>query len=258
MTALADIVQLDQINEDRFVTHNLVTNGGFLYGGQLIAQALMAMCRTVDAGRVPHSLHAYFIAGGKSTEPLEYSVTRDRDGRAYSARSVSAIQDGRVLMNMLGSFQIPEEGIEAQAQTFPKVAPPPAEPELYALPTSPDAQIWDPEPDANLPHPTRAWCRFEAALPEDPALQACALAYMSDFFNGLVRFPEFPAGASVSSLDHAMWFYRRTNMNTWHLMDWAGHSVSGGRGHYSGAFYDASGVMVAGVSQEALVRVPSA
>ncbi len=83
MTALADIVQLDQISEDRFVTHNLVTNGGILYGGQLIAQALMAMCRTVDAGRVPPSLHAYFIAAGKSTEPIEYSVTRDRDGRAY-------------------------------------------------------------------------------------------------------------------------------------------------------------------------------
>ena len=258
MTALAEIVRLDPVGEDRFVTHTIVSNGGFLYGGQLLAQALMAACLTVEPGRVPHSLHAYFIAGGKSTEPIEFAVSRDRDGRSYSARSVSVIQDGRVLMNMLCSFQVPEQGIEAQAPTFPRVAAPPDDPSLYSLPTSPDAQVWDPEPEAQLPHPTRAWCRFEQALPDDPVLQACALAYMSDFFNGLVRFPEFPAKASVSSLDHAMWFYRHTNMNDWHLMDWVGHSVSGGRGHYSGQFYDARGRMIAGVTQEALVRAPSA
>ncbi|MDO8731899.1 MAG: thioesterase family protein [Actinomycetota bacterium] len=258
MTALADIVQLDSLSDDRFLTHNIVTNGGFLYGGQVLAQALKAACMTVDAERVPHSLHAYFIAGGKSTEPIEFAVSRDRDGRAYSARSIAVMQEGRLLMNMLASFQVPEEGIEAQAPTFPSVARPPAEPNLYSLPTSPDALVWDPEPDANLPHPTQAWCRFESELPDDPVLHACGLAYMSDFFNGLVRFDEFPAKVSVSSLDHAMWFYRPTNMNEWHLMDWVGHSMSGGRGHYSGQFYDASGVMVAGVTQEALVRIPSA
>ncbi|MDP2013871.1 MAG: thioesterase family protein [Actinomycetota bacterium] len=258
MTELADIVRLNTVSEDRFVTSNIVTNGGFLYGGQLLAQALMAACKTVESQRVPHSLHCYFIAGGKSTEPIEFAVSRDRDGRAYSARSISAIQDGRVLMNMLASFQVPEEGINAQASTFPSVTAPPANPVLYSLPTSPDALVWDPAPDSSIAHPSRAWCRFESELPDDPALQACALAYMSDFFNGLVRLPGFPRNAAVSSLDHAMWFYRPTKMNEWHLMDWVGNSVSGGRGHYSGQFYDASGVLVASVAQEALVRIPRA
>ncbi len=258
MTALVDIVKLDTIGEDRFVTATIVTNGGFLYGGQLLAQGLMAACTTVDAARVPHSLHCYYIAGGKSTEPVEFAVQRDRDGRSYSARSIAAIQDGRVLMNMLASFQVPEEGFDVQGATIPNVAQPPAEPALYPLPTSPDAQLWDPEPDAALAQPTRAWCRFAQALPDDPALQACALAYMSDFFNGFGRLPGYPQKSGVSSLDHAMWFYRQTNMNDWHLMDWTGHSIAGGRGHYSGQFYDAAGVMVAGVAQEALVRRPPA
>ena len=257
MTALADIVKLDTVSEDRFVTATIVTNGGFLYGGQLLAQTLMAACKTVDADRVPHSMHGYFIAGGKSAEPVEFAVTRDRDGRSYSARSVAVMQDGRVLMNVLASFQVPQEGFDTQANTFPLVVLPPAEPALYALPTSPDALVWDPAPDDSLAQPTRAWCRFESPLPDDPAMQACALAYMSDFFNGFGHLPGFPQKSGVSSLDHAMWFYRPTKMNEWHLMDWTGHSISGGRGHYTGQFYDSSGVMVAGVAQEALVRQPS-
>ena len=256
MTALADIVKLDTVGDDRFVTATIATNGGFLYGGQLLAQTLMAACATVDADRVPHSMHGYFIAGGKSTEPVEFAVKRDRDGRSFSARSIVVIQDGKVLMNVLASFQLPQEGVDTQAPTFPEVVQPPGDPVLYALPTSPDAQVWVPEPDGSIAQPTRAWCRFAAPLPDDPALQACGLAYMSDFFNGFGHLPGFPQKSGVSSLDHAMWFYRPARMNEWHLMDWTGHSIAGGRGHYTGQFYDSSGVMVAGVAQEALVRPP--
>lgn len=256
MTTIHDIVALDELGDDRFVTANLVTNGGFLYGGQLLAQALMAACRTVEADRIPHSLHAYFIAGGRSTEPIEFRVTRDRDGRSYSARSVAAVQDGRVLLNMLVSFQVPEDGIEAQGDALADVPRPPADYVPWPHPCSPDAQLWDPEPDAALAHPSRGWCRFATPLDDDPVINACAVAYMSDFFNGLVSMPGFPStGVSVSSLDHAIWFYRPTNLHEWHFMDWHGHSVSSGRGHYSGTIHDADGRLVAGVSQEALVRV---
>jgi len=258
MTSIVDIVALNPLGDDRFVTANIVANGGFLYGGQLLAQALMAACRTVDEERAPHSLHCYFIAGGKSTEPIEFVVRRDRDGRSFSARSVAVLQDGKVLMNMLASFQVPEPGIEAQASGFPGPVMPPEGFTPYAHPVSPDAELWDPDPNPELAHPARSWCRFATELSDDPALNACALAYMSDFFNGMVLFPGFPKNAQVSSLDHAMWFYRPTNMSEWHLMDWVGHSIAGGRGHYSGTFYDRSGSMVAGVTQEALVRVPTA
>lgn len=256
MTSITDIVALDALGEDRFVTANLVTNGGFLYGGQLLAQALMAACRTVEPDRLPHSLHCSFIAGGRSTEPIEFQVTRDRDGRSYSARSVSAVQDGRVLVNMLVSFQVPEEGMDLQWEARADVPLPPADFTPWPHPCSPDAQLWDPAPDPAVAHPARGWCRFASEIGDDPVLNACALAYMSDFFNGFVGQPGFPAsGVAVSSLDHAIWFYRPTRMQLWHLMDWHGHSVSSGRGHYSGTIHDADGRLVAGVSQEALVRV---
>ena len=252
---IADIVQLKSIDADRFVSLHTGANEHWLYGGQILAQALMASCNTLTDDRVPHSLHAYFLAAGKSTEPVELHVTRDRDGGSYSARTIDVVQNDQLLMRMMASFQVPEVGFEAQAASFPDVARPSAESDLYDHPVSPDAQFWDVEPDPSLVHPTRLWCRFQSSLPDDPRLQACALAYLSDISNGLVSFPGFPADARVSSLDHSLWFYRPINMSQWHLMDWIGHSISGGRGHYTGHFYDTDGVMVAGAAQEDLVRL---
>ena len=75
-----------------------------LYGGQVAAQALAAAGRTVEAERVPHSLHGYFLRPGDPERPVIYHVHRDRDGGSFSARQVQAVQGGEVIFSMLASF----------------------------------------------------------------------------------------------------------------------------------------------------------
>src|SRR6266699_696591 len=60
-----------------------------VFGGQVIGQALVAACRTLDvAGRPPHSLHAYFLLAGDPKVPIVYNVERVRDGKSFTTRRV--------------------------------------------------------------------------------------------------------------------------------------------------------------------------
>ena len=81
-----------------------------VFGGQVIGQALVAACRTVEKRR-PHSLHAYFILPGDPAVPIIYEVERLRDGRSFSTRRVSAIQHGHPIFAMSVSFHLEEEGL---------------------------------------------------------------------------------------------------------------------------------------------------
>jgi len=254
MSTLVDILAMQSTDQDVFVTGVFDSARPHIFGGQLLAQVLMAACKTVPTERVPHSLHAYFVAAGDSSKPVEIQVTRERDGRTFSARKMTVVQEGRLLMNALSSFQTPETGIEAQSETFPRTPAPGDSYELYPHPVCSDIQIVDTAPELQLAHPARSWSRVLPELKGDNFLQACAMTYVSDFYTGLVQFSEFPKDAMLTSIDHAIWFYRPFNLNNWHLMDWHGHSISSGRGHYSGNFYDDAGRMVASASQEMVVR----
>ncbi|MDO9485317.1 MAG: thioesterase family protein [Actinomycetota bacterium] len=254
MSALVDLLALKSSEQDVFVSGVFDSATPNIFGGQLLAQALMAACKTVIADRPPHSMHAYFIAAADSSKPVAIHVNRERDGRSFSSRKLRVVQGDRLVMNALASFQDPEPGIDAQ-RSIPVGTKAPAEPfGFYEHPVSADIQIVDAAPELPFAHPPRSWSRCVSEIPDDMAVQACVMTYASDFYTGLVQFTEFPQDAVVTSIDHAIWFHRPLHMNEWHLMDWTGHSISSGRGHYSGHFYDSSGQMVAGASQEMVVR----
>src|SRR6476469_5852889 len=165
-----------------------------VFGGQVIGQALVAACRTVD-GRRPHSLHGYFTLPGDPTAPIIYEVERVRDGKSFSTRRVKAIQHGQSIFTLSASFQVEETGLEHQ------IAMPPA--------PSPDDLPDDAEMRRsvmpNMPEPVRryfererpidfgrylaaaprepvfsVWIRTTSPLPDDPAIHRCVLAYASD------------------------------------------------------------------------------
>ena len=87
-----------------------------VFGGQVIGQALVAACRTVEdvAKRPPHSLHAYFLLGGDPKVPIIYEVDRIRDGKSFTTRRVMAIQHGHAIFSMEVSFHGAEEGLSHQ------------------------------------------------------------------------------------------------------------------------------------------------
>lgn len=250
-----------------------------VFGGQVIAQALVAAQRTVDADRFVHSLHAYFVRPGDPSVPIVYQVERLRDGGSFATRQVQAIQHGRAIFTLSSSFQRDEEGYEHQI-ALPDVPSPEelmdeAEFKRIFLPKAPEAirRYWErPRPielrPTSLKHyltteklePLQdVWVRTVGDVPEDRGVQAAILAYLSDMT--LLDASLYPHGTSVfdprlqaASLDHAMWFHRPIRFDDWLLYSQDSPSASGGRGMTRGALYTRSGILVASVAQEGLIR----
>jgi acyl-CoA thioesterase-2 len=282
LIALLDLETLEE-NLFRGVSRDL--GGKSVFGGQVIGQALVAAARTVQ-GRVPHSLHAYFLRPGDMHKAIVYEVDRVRDGHSFSARRVQAIQHGAAILTMIVSFQKPESGDEHQ-QPMPQVPPPEALCPLHVLNAdwlqdyearhgpAPERlreallrelaiEFRPVEPWNPLEAPPAAprqciWFRAAGRLPDDPMLHCCVLAYASDFnlLSTALRphgFSYLQRSAAVASIDHALWFHRAARTDDWLLYAMDSPSAQGARGLSRGLIYDRSGRLVTSVAQESLMR----
>lgn len=253
------MMALEPHGPDTFVASGPRYPWGGLYGGQIIAQALRAASLTVDPAFALHSLHAYFIRLGDASEPIRLEVDRIRNGRSFLTRRVVARQSGGAILNMSSSFQLPEPGAEVQTETLPAVA--------AADDLSNDS--WTSLIDRRFlrhdiaPGRVGAWLRLLEPIGDDPLLNACALAYLSDDLPTdavVARHPDRAPRDSGerrfwnASLDHAIWFHQPIRANDWHLHDFTCHGIVGTRGLSIGSILDQQGRHVATVSQEVLIR----
>jgi acyl-CoA thioesterase II len=251
---LIDLLTLERVEVNLFLTPVLHEGPSGLYGGQVAAQALRAAAATVDPGRHPHSLHGYFLSRGDASRPVLLTVYQDRDGRSYSNRRVIAVQEGRVIFNMTASFHVVEPGLDYQAHAAPGVTPPDELPDsgIRGLLVGVDVRIPEQaQPDQKWP--SRVWLRASGELGDDP-LHACALTYVSDMFTGLAGTPGAERLGPPTSLDHAVWFHRRVALDDWVLMDLQPESIAGGRGMYTGRIFGRDGRLAAGIAQESVWR----
>ncbi len=252
-----ELLRLDRVGQDRFTHPGEPPSGAFtgMFGGKPLALALRAAGSTVAADRVPHSLHAYFLRRGSSLDEMDIQVERDTDGRSFSARRAVVRQRGEVIFNLAVSFHVPEEGPELQERHPPLgvAAPedlPTREATLFSRHIS-VVEVKEVGSRLGARIPDMAWGRAAGAMPDDPLLHACVLVYFSDLFSGLPPKPGTEDGGGPS-LDHAFWFLRPVRMDDWVLMDLRPVAAAGGRGLYSGEFYDRAGTLVASMRQEIL------
>jgi acyl-CoA thioesterase-2 len=249
----------------------------------VVAQALVAAERTA-AGRVAHSLHAYFLLPGDVAAPIEYRVARIRDGASFSAREVEASQGGRTIFAMMASLQAPAEAGLDHAAPAPDVPPPerlatfaelrerwlaeaaPVHPRIEAVLRAGRAFEFRPVDPQNPLRPSPReprqayWFRAAGPVPDDPALHRALLAYASD--TALAGTPLRPHGvawprARLASIDHALWLHRAARVDDWLLHAMDSPSAQSGRGLARGLVFDRAGRLVASVAQEVLVREPS-
>ncbi|THJ66990.1 acyl-CoA thioesterase II [Arthrobacter echini] len=283
---LLDILDLSgadgaQTDEEIFVGASSRQPGRRVFGGQVLAQSLVAAMRTVEPSREVHSMHGYFLRAGDSHQPITFGVQRLRDGRSFSARRTHAYQNGVSILSMIASFQEPDDGITHQDGM------PAGIPEPESLPTTaeilgtfdhPVARAWAFERPFDIRHvdsplytsntgasePRNAvWMRSIGPMPDDPQLHRAALAYASDYtlLEPILRphgLSWISPGMSVASLDHAMWWHRPVRVDEWLLYVQSSPSASGARGLAAGRIYDRSGQLVASVAQEGMVRIPPA
>jgi acyl-CoA thioesterase-2 len=276
---LAETLQLERLEVNLFRGTTPDDRPGRIFGGQVIAQSLLAAYETVE-DRVCHSLHCYFIRPGDPTTPIIFEVDRARDGGSFTTRRVVAIQHGQQIFNLAASFQVREEGFDHQA-------PMPAGPGWRDLPDEREArrEVMKKDPDAfkgwmdrhqpiemrsedartyftgGASDPeSRSWIRCRDPIGEDFRMHQVILAYASDM--NLLSTSMRPHGVhwqtpgfQSASLDHAMWFHRPTNFENWHLYAQDSPSASGGRGFIRGSIYAEDGTLVCSVAQEGLIRM---
>jgi acyl-CoA thioesterase-2 len=251
---LLDVLTLERLDADLFRSAVVFDDPFGLYGGQVAAQALRAAAETVAPDRHPHSLHGYFLSPGDPANRVLLHVHRDRDGRSYSNRRVIAVQNGVVIFNLAASFHVEEAGYDYQAHQAPAVTEPEGLPDFTFRTRMLGIDIRLPEQAVEgQSWPSRVWLRAKEKL-ADETLHACALAYVSDMFTGLAPVCDAAGVGLVTSLDHAVWFYRRVAMDDWVLMDLLPESTAGGRGMYTGKIFGKDGRLAAGIAQESLFR----
>ena len=257
------LLDLEPAGQDAFVAATPSDGPGRLFGGQVASQSLRAATLTVDADRPPHSLHAYFIRPGRPGSPLELQVDRTREGRSFTTRRVTASQSGEAIFVLAASFHAPEPGDDWQ---LPAPAGIP-DPDSATLPESPMSKFASMSPFEMRPvreppaggfpviHPF--WVRTRRRLPDDPALHACVLTFMSDMgVVGGARAPgsSLPPQFMGASLDHAVWFHRPARADEWLLFSVDPVTNYGSRGLAKGSLHTRDGVLVASIIQEALLR----
>lgn len=259
---LGELLALEELDRDLYRGINEFPQGDrpTLFGGQVAAQALMAAGLTVPAGRFPHSLHGYFLRPGVRERPVVFKVERDRDGRSFSARRVSALQHGAVIFDLTASFHVVEPGAEYAAPMPDGLAPPEAcrpEPFNHNFPQV-DARVVPPTSrDAEGREVSSTiWLRTRDRLPDDPLVHCCALAYMSDIGTGFLSLdvPGLPKGGP--SLDHAMWFRAPIRADEWVVLHMWPLQAGGARGLYGGSMHQRDGTLGVMLTQEALLRPP--
>jgi acyl-CoA thioesterase II len=249
-----DLLALEPHGPDTWVGAGPSYPWGGLYGGQIVAQALMAASHSVPNEFTVHSLHAYFIRRGDASAPIRFEVDRIRDGRSFYTRRVVARQSTGAILNMSASFQLHEESPVAQTQTCP-VAPAPdtLKPDSWS-------PVFDRREVPGTPGRGAAWFRMLHEVGDSPVRHACALAYASDDMPMdavIAVHPERPVSTKefwATSLDHAIWFHRPVHAEQWHLYDFAVHSLGNARGLTLGHIFDSEGLHIATVAQELLVR----
>jgi acyl-CoA thioesterase II len=278
---VVSILDLEPLEVNLFRGRSPQSRWQRVFGGQVIGQALVAACRTVEevSVRPPHSLHAYFLLGGDPKVPIIYEVERIRDGKSFTTRRVTAIQHGRAIFSTEVSFHGAEEGLTHQ---FPMPAVPkpdelPSETDMKDRPLSlvPEAvrRYYERERPIEL-RPVEygrylgekleggrfhIWIRATGRLPDEPAIHQCVLAYASDMT--LLDAALIPHGRMVfnddimaASLDHALWFHRPFRADEWLLYAQDSPNLGGSRGFSRGLIFAEDGTLVASVAQEGLLR----
>jgi acyl-CoA thioesterase-2 len=281
LAVLLAALDLAPLDHDRFAGTSVERARPRIFGGELLAQTLVAAGRTAK-DRNCHALHAHFLLPGDPALPIEYRVRRLHDGRRFARRQVTAWQRGReILLATLSFTGDAGEAPEHQHEPMPAVPGPEnlrselEDHEAVAHRMRPEDRPWlltpraveirqvhpvplfDPPP---VPPVAHTWLRALGRLPDDPLMHAAVLAYASD--TTLLDIACYPHGVSwidprveQASLDHAMWFHRPFRADEWLLYAQAVPSLAAGRAFARGSVFTRAGALAASVAQEGLSRL---
>lgn len=293
LTPLERLVAVLRLGEPSEYRGHMYINGeslyfptGRVYGGQVIAQSIVAAARTVDAGRLPHSIHGYFISAGDIRQDLLFDVETLRDGRSFSARRINVTQSEGPILTAIASFQqTGQPGVEFSDPMPDDVPDPETLTSAKELMTpyaerSPFAKFYAQKSPFDIRHVTKTimlgpdkesarqdsgtqmvWMKADGTVDVPQVMHRAMLALGCDqlMMEPVLRRSGLSIatpGISYASIDHSMWWYRDVDINQWHLYVQDTPTAAHGRGLGYAKVYSRSGDLVAVIAQEAMIRVP--
>ncbi|MYV26124.1 acyl-CoA thioesterase [Rhodococcus qingshengii] len=278
-SGLADVFDLESTGPDRWQGSNDGVRLPQLFGGQLVAQSILAAGHTVTDGKAISSVHTHFLRPGSTEHATEFSVDRLRDGKRLSTRGVDVHQDGRLVCRSTVSASSIDEGI-THSRAVPTALPPTECVTLQELAEADGGlgEVWEEfsaieirvspiDSQAPTTHsaapPRNIWMRSAQRLSDDPLIHVAALAYASDLM--LMATALTPHGYDIGqehsldtdwtgvSLDHTMWFQRPVRADEWLLFEHSTPTAHTGRAVVNAAVFDQSGLQICQITQEALL-----
>jgi len=258
------VLDLEQTAEHAFRGTNVGEGHGVIFGGQLLAQTIVAAARTQPDKEVK-SLHTIFARGGSAADPIEIDVEPMHAGRAFGSVTVTIRQGERLCTRSLVLLNSPEPDLIRHAEAMPDVAGPEATTASGGGLPWWEVRVVDgvdiSDPDAIGPPTLSVWTRFPGA-PDDPAANQALLAYVTDgFLIGTAMRPHKGVGQalahvsiSTSVISHTLTFHEPFRADGWlllaHESPYAGRGRSYGRAHV----FTEDGRLVASFVQENMIR----
>jgi acyl-CoA thioesterase-2 len=278
---LIALLNLEDLGNHNFSGNSVTIGSPFVFGGQVLAQAVNAAYRTIPKDRILHSLHSYFLEAGDLTTPINYNVNEVRNGGSFSTRRVTASQHDKTIFILAASFHKKEDGFEHQTTFDPNIKQPE---ELFSwddmleqfgdfLPKSmkyflsierpiefKPVRIPNPLNPEDLPANEEVWFRLKGEKQEmDFRTKQEILTYISDYnvlnaaFNPNASKYNF-GNTQTASLDHSMWFFRDFDFDDWMLFSAESPNAFGARGLSKGNIFTRDGKLIASFAQEGLLR----
>lgn len=275
---LVDLLALERIEVELFRGRHPETMLQRAFGGQVMAQAIMAAYGTVQKGRMMHSMNAYFLRSGSTGSPIIYDVHSMRDGKSFSTRRVVARQGGKSIFELVCSFHVDEPGLD-HCYAMPSGVPEPDDcPTLVEVMTKRFGKsakyfrewealdvryIGDSTTDRKLaaldPARMRVWVKTTDRVVNDQRLHQALAAYMSDLtLLSVATIPHkvvfLSPQVQAATINHDMWFHREFKSDEWILFDQSSPSASKALGLSRGRLFQ-DGKLIGTCIQEGLIRV---
>ena len=247
------------------------------FGGQLMAQSVVAAGRTVSTGLPPAALTVTFINGGDPQADIEYRVVNLRDERRFANRRVDAMQNGSLLASAMISYLSGGRGLEHGVE-IPQVAAPETIPPIGDLLRGYEKTVpgfvnalrpieWrytnDPawvmrKKGDRLPY-NRVWMKADGKMPDDPLLHTAAMVYASDttVLDSIITTHGLSWGFDrifAVTVNHSVWFHRQVDFDEWVLYSTTSPVAADSRGLGTGHFFNRDGGLLATVVQEGIVK----
>lgn len=278
---LINVLTLKKVGDNEFNGISKTVGSPNVFGGQVLAQAINAACRTITNGRILHSMHSYFLEAGNLDLPITYNVSIVRDGGSFSVRRVTAHQKETTIFILSASFHKKEDGYNHQIdmnngikqpeellswtdmlEQFGEVIPPRTK-EFLMIDRPVEfkpVEVVNPYNKEDLPPFSNVWIKLKGESKQlDLATKQQILTYISDY-NILAAAMNRHASKAhwgntqTASLDHSMWYFRDFDFDDWLLYSIESPNTSNARGLAKGNIFTRDGKLIASVAQEGLMR----